>query len=146
MKTKVTYAGQPEGQADRVNALRNEWWTKATGPECHITHPKLEQGWVTVHLNPHTRFPISGITEVKTNPETLDDEYDQATHKRRLERIHELLDTREGRRQIVKALESGAVSLTLNMKEMPTFEDQRALCVRIRYTDANGETHLLGVE
>lgn len=146
MKVKRIYVAQPEGQADKINAVGDEWWRKAPEPECRIANPKLRQCWITVHLDQDSRFLSATLPRLRQTPQVLDDEYDAAVYKRRLERIHDYLEDPDARKQIVEAFESGARSLTLSMKEVPTFDDHTALSVRLGHEEVNGERHLRGVK
>jgi hypothetical protein len=145
MKIKRIVEYGVENQEKLVAAVIDEFWRKIWDLYCRIGNPKLRQCFITVQLDQDTRVPISNITEVKTDPEVLDDEYDPDVWKRRRGQIHYYLDYPDGRKQIVQAFESGARSLTLSMKEVPTFEDHTEWSVQLGHQDVNGERLLWGL-
>jgi hypothetical protein len=147
MKVKrVASYGQPEDQEARMDAMIGEFLRKILDSYRLIGNPKLERCFISVHRGHDNGFPISRITEFNTVPEFLNEEYGPDLWKRRRERLQHYLEAPGGREQITNALESGARTLTLSMREVPIFDDQTEWSVEVHWRKVDGRKQRRGLE
>jgi hypothetical protein len=137
MKIKTVVKYGVEKQKELVGVVIDEFWRVTLELYRLLGNPKAERCSITVQLDQDTRVPISQLTSVETRPKVLDDEYDPATWKRCREDINFYLGSKEGRRLVIEAYESGASSITLHLHKVPTVPDETRWSPEIQWRDIN---------